>query len=113
LQEIIRALYEDGAYHIKRGFKINDATLPGIATHFVEEAVEVLDGVIHYKDGDKSAITEELADVILLMAHLTMRLGIPFQHIINVAEAKLGRNWTNDPKWITAKERGFTRRGRA
>jgi NTP pyrophosphatase (non-canonical NTP hydrolase) len=117
LVDKIIGLYETDAYHVKRGFPIRGATPIGIGVHLVEEAVEVLDAVVHnsdlYAGGNLTHLTEELADLVLLLAHLTHRHNITFQEVLDVAADKLDRNWTTDPAKITAKEPGFTRRGRA
>lgn len=106
----ITNLHQAGAVHVKRGYKMSDATAAVSSNHLIEEAAEYQAALM---SEDVEARTEEAADVLLCYLQ-TLRHGeIDLEQVIKVADEKLHRVWTTDLSKVTAIKPGFTRRGRA
>lgn len=110
IEHFIDGLYVTNSIHVRRGYHIKDTTVEVIATHFMEEAAELLEAVLVSKDED--AIIEEAGDVLGLYLHLLRKNDVSSQDVIRSALSKLGRYWTTDPSKVTAQEAAFGRKKR-
>ena len=114
LRHRIAALWERNAYHKKRGFRIQTQSTQKVGVHLVEEATELLAELMEDTDGevDMAAVTEEAADVVILLTRICFDCDISINDLMAAADRKMAAIWVDDPSEVTAIEPGFTRKGR-
>lgn len=110
LIEEIQKVYDINAYHIKRGFKIQDQNLTGTSNHLIEEVVELQGAIL---ENDKEQSKQEAADVLLVYLHMLRDMGFTLDEIAEVAQLKLWLSFTPDLKKVKTKKPGFSRTNRA
>lgn len=112
----IYKLHQQGAYHVKRGFSLKDASALTASNHLIEEAVElqaeVTLGNTHIDIIAYEKAVEEAADVLLVFLHLTVVANLSLYHIIKKAKEKLKQNFTLDKSKIKTNTPGFNRSNR-
>lgn len=96
-------------YHAKRGFRLKDVRPEVTGCHLVEEAVEVMAEIL---EKNHQGITEEVGDLLCLIAQVCIAHHIDFSGVLEVAHKKLNKFWIEDPADIITKTPGFTRRNR-
>ena len=109
---LIDYLHNVDAIHVKRGFKLSEATALDASNHMLEEAVELQAEVIA-GDGSPESVVEEAADTLICYLHLLKRMGVKVDDVTDRAYNKLLEVFTCDPKKVTAVKPGKTRKGRA
>lgn len=109
LQDKIDELYRTEAMHIRRGFKITDIDMQGVAVHLIEEAAELLDATLLSGNSDKIEEEEEAGDLLGTYLHLLRKARLTMDDVISNAGAKMGRYWTTDPGKVTATTAGIGR----
>lgn len=110
IASFIDLLYTTDSIHVRRGYRIREATDAVLGVHFVEEAVELQEAVLLANDGDQ--ITEEAGDVLAILMHILKRKGISSQEVIRQCLQKLARYWTTDPDKVNTAEASFGRKKR-
>jgi phosphoribosyl-ATP pyrophosphohydrolase len=105
--DAIDTLLATNAYHVKRGFRINESNALFSITHMLEEAVEFQAAAL--LGHDRNATVEEAADTL----HSLRNCGISLDEVEKVAIEKLAQSFTDDPNKVTAISPGLTRRSRA
>lgn len=84
-------LHKDGAYHRRRGFKLNDANEFVASNHLLEECVELQAEMQH---GNHCRRIEESADVLCVFLHLLYLGGVPLSDVVAKAQQQLDSNFT-------------------
>jgi len=110
LIDLVDLLYEHNAYHVKRGFRINESSPLIASNHLLEEAVELQAEVI---EADREAIIEESGDLLALFCHLIKQTDITLEEVVDSAVNKLNKAYTTNPAEVTAATPGVTRRSRS
>ena len=110
LQLEVARLHNLGAMHIRRGFRLSDATPELAANHLLEEGVELQAEIMN---GDRQAMLAEASDLLAVLTHLLHMLEIPIENVAAAALAGLSKNFTLSPDAVTASRPGFTRSGRS
>lgn len=108
LVEDITKLHASGAYHIKRGFRLNELPIQIAGNHLIEEAAE-LQAELLTKNYDKKLVTEEASDVLTLLLRILVAADIKLPAVVREARKKLKSRFTTDPK-KAAKFVSFTRK---
>ena len=110
LIEYISELHRNNAIHIKRGFRLQDATPLIASNHLIEETVELQAEVIC---GNEDGIIDEASDALACLLHLLEMKKITLDVIAKHSKQKLIKVFSTDIGKITAITNGFSRRGRA
>jgi phosphoribosyl-ATP pyrophosphohydrolase len=110
LDQEIRQLREVNAYHVKRGFRLDDVPLGFITNHLLEEAVEFQAEMLFSRNMD--SVKEEAADTLLCFLHALQAGCVSLRDVLDVAGEKLSKTFTTDPEKVLTKTPGFTRRNR-
>jgi phosphoribosyl-ATP pyrophosphohydrolase len=109
LYDFVEELHKRDAIHIKRGFRLSEASDVVNANHLLEEAVELQAEVI---SGNKKAILEESADVLACFLHLLVRQGINIDELCSITKTKLEKVFSFDENDILTSTPGLTRKNR-
>ena len=109
LLSLIDELYEVNAYHVKRGFRLKEATSLMVSNHLLEEAVELQSEIMA---NNREAIVEEAGDVIVLFARVLRTTDVGLDEVLTFATKKLNKIFTTDPNKVTAISPGTSRRAR-
>lgn len=122
LFEAVKSLHYKDAIHVKRGYKLSEASIADNANHLIEEAVEVQaellkglrEGLTWYslQHPLSKDLRQELADLAIVYNHLLVRLNLTPKDVEVEALAKLKDAFTKDPSKVTASKAGVTRSGR-
>jgi phosphoribosyl-ATP pyrophosphohydrolase len=110
LYEFIQKLHLDDAYHIKRGFRLSEASDIVASNHLVEEAVELQAEII---EDNYDGILAEAADLVSMLIHVLVNRGIPLCCLEDAAIKKLTETFSIDAADIISTMPGLTRRNRS
>jgi phosphoribosyl-ATP pyrophosphohydrolase len=106
----IRALHKAGAYHRKRGFRLNEAEPVLASNHVIEEAVELQAECVY---GTYHSQLDEAADLLCVWLHLLWLSGVPLSVVLERASQKLDQNFTLNPDEVETKTPGRLRSNRS
>ena len=114
LLDYVEELHQKDAIHVRRGFKLSQATALDASNHLLEEAIELQAEVIQNQEfGYTDDMLDEASDVLVCYLHLLRRKCMPLSKVAEHAKEKLQRAFTTDPSKVTAIKPGVTRKGRA
>ena len=118
----VNKLHDADAIHVKRGFRLSEATAADASCHMLEEAVKLQAEVLQesQKHGSQvsmnwrlNGIIEEAADTLICYLHLLRRTDVTINMVAECAIKKLETVFTTDPDKVTAVKPGVTRKARA
>lgn len=110
LFKLVEEYHNGGAYHIKRGFKLNETNVLQCLNHLIEETVELQAEACISEDIDKEL--EEAADVLLVFIHYMIMAKIDPKLLFSISEDKLIKTFSYNKTDILTKTPGFTRGNR-
>lgn len=109
LNETVIALHNAGAFHKRRGFRLDAADERDATNHLLEEAVELQAECFR---GRYQTQINEAADLLGVFLHLLWMMGIPLPVVVERCAEKLKENFTLDPSEVETATPGFTRGNR-
>ena len=109
----IADLWERNAYHIKRGYRIQEQSTTKAGCALIEESMELLAELLEEDKADMAAVTEEAADVLICLTRILFDCDISVADVLAQADKKLQAIWVNSLAEVRTNTPGFTRRSRA
>jgi NTP pyrophosphatase (non-canonical NTP hydrolase) len=110
--ELVQHMHQTPHYHIRRGFRLDEASLLFACNHLLEEGVELAAELLPEKP-DHDKVMKELADVLGVFFSICVKLGVSPQMVSAVAETNLRETFTPRVEEVRGPVGGFNRSTRA